>query len=171
VRGLWIRRLSFAAALGALIIVPLALRDSSAPTAADGFSSKGARSSVSSLELACGRQGNVCKAGDTLVFDLQPQADQRFFAGFSRRETDGAILWYFPHTPEAKSIDLKDHAARGILDKGVVIGPEHQPGRYTFYGIISPTELSRAEIKKSFTPGATVLESGASIIEKEIIVQ
>lgn len=104
-----------------------------------------------------------------LLFDVHGTSGYRYFAAFSRR-TDGTILWYFP-TPTGTSLDLATQPATGVLDQGIVLGDEHQPGTYRVYGVFSHEPLTRDAIKAQFDDTALSAGPNTKVIATELVVR
>lgn len=104
-----------------------------------------------------------------LLFDVHGTTGYRYFAAFSRR-TDGTILWYFP-TPSGTSLDLATQPATGVLDQGIVLGDEHQPGTYRVYGVFSREPLTRDAIKAQFDDTALSAGPNTKVIATELVVR
>ncbi|CAN5812947.1 hypothetical protein BH11MYX2_BH11MYX2_24650 [soil metagenome] len=111
------------------------------------FSSRGASGSFAMLNVTCG----ACTGTDKLVFDVHGTAGYRYFAAFAQR-TDGTVLWYFPETADATSLDLTTQPTTGILGEGVTLGSEHPSGTYRLFGVFSRVPLTRAALKNQFDP-------------------
>ncbi len=154
-----------AGAVAALVLIPLVL---SRGDNNSGFASRGAGSAIAAFELACSK--DVCQSGDTLVFDVSASAGYQYFAAFAQRE-DGAVLWYFPESPDGESLDLRARLREGVLDRGVVLGGDHDTGLYTVFGIFSNDPLSRDAIKARFTEDATDVGVGTAVSTREFAVQ
>jgi hypothetical protein len=94
-----------------------------------------------SFRAAC--RGGRCRPGDQLVFEVTAPEATPYFAAFAQR-SDGLVIWYFPDAPNGVSLD-----ARGaLLQRAVVIGPEHTAGDYQIYGVLSSGPLGRAELRR-----------------------
>ena len=86
-----------------------------------------------------------CAAGATLLFELEPAADQRYFAAFGRT-TDGKVIWYFPENETGVGLRT-DAMVDGIANRGVSIGQEHGTGRVAVTGVFSRAGMTRAEVR------------------------
>jgi hypothetical protein len=170
----WFRRpavwAALAGAMAALVIVPLAIRSAELGELADSFGSRGKQAAIATFEVSCPSQPSGCQRRGTLVFDVQASAGYRYFAAFARR-SDGTILWYFPDSATAQSLDLDARVTNGVLDRGIALGDEHQAGSYQLYGIFSGTPLSRDDIKARFQPGAANLGPGTAVVTKDLAIQ
>lgn len=145
---LWTAPLAFAA----LLLIPLALRDSGEQaTSSGGFNARGSGAVAASLVLLCApaRAQTPCQSGDALVFDITATADHGFFAAFAQSQ-EGTVIWYFPESPGGESMPLDQATDDGLLRRQVQFGAEHTPGHYRVYGIFSQEPLTRAEIKARF---------------------
>ena len=104
--GVWVAVTSVAAIL---VIVPVVVKNEGGKTRDgknDTFTARGAASAVAGFDLACsGSESLRCQSGGHLLFDLQKSTGYRYFAAFARRN-DGAVIWYFPESPEGQSLDL-----------------------------------------------------------------
>lgn len=110
------------------------------------------------LSLSCGAQ--PCREGAKLSFAVRAASDG-YFAAFARR-SDGVVIWYFPEA-SAPSQPLPAGGARAVLDRAVVLGPEHLPGQYEVFGVFTARPLTRDELKLAVgddlagSPGAVVV--------------
>jgi hypothetical protein len=95
------------------------------------------------LTLAC-TEGVTCRSGDKLSLAVRA-AESAYFSAFARR-FDGVVIWYFPE-PLGASQALPNGGARAVLDRAVLLGPEHLPGRYEVFGVFTRRPFTRAEIK------------------------
>jgi hypothetical protein len=163
--------LALAGAVGILVLVPLAMRGGPDGARDAAFSARGISSAAAGFELVCpdGRPG-ICLQGDTLLFDLSGSAGHDYFAAFARHQ-DGTVIWYFPESPDGKSLELARSLSEGVLRRGVAVGDEHQPGRYRVHGIFSDTALTRDDIKERFEDGAHDLGPGTAVTTRELTVR
>jgi hypothetical protein len=136
----WVLALSGAAAL---LLVPFALLRSARHGT---FTAKGGPAAPAMQLLCAGHAPGHAARGDKLIFEVARPAGARYFGAFAQRG-DGAVIWYFPTTPEGTGLDLALHAGGGVLDTGVVLGPEHTPGSYQVVGVFSDRPLDRNGIK------------------------
>jgi hypothetical protein len=87
-----------------------------------------------------------CTVGSKLVFDITSTGDATYFAAWGHMERGSAFsgsstfIWYFP-----ASRRIPDGG--GVLDTGIVVGPEHEPGTYTIEGVFSTEPLDRDAIR------------------------
>lgn len=99
------------------------------------------------LTLAC-TEGVTCRPGDKLSLAVHAHAhatESTYFSAFARR-FDGVVIWYFPE-PMGASQALPSGGARAVLDRAVLLGPEHLPGRYEVFGVFTRRPFTRAELK------------------------
>jgi len=143
-------------ALAALVLV-LALPRSGGR--GSEFTARGGGKPVATFAATC----NPCTPGGTLLFDTHGTTGFRYFAAFAKR-ADGTVLWYFPAESGA-SVDLVSQPTHGVLDRGIVIGPEHAPGTYRVYAVFSNEPLTRQQIRERFESGTL------RIVEQELIVK
>ena len=123
------------------------------------FTARGSGKPVATFAASC----SPCTPGGTLVFDVHGTTGYRYFAAFAKRG-DGTVLWYFPAESGA-SVDLVNQPTHGVLDRGIVIGPEHTPGSYRVYAVFSDQPLTRQQIRERFESG------GLQIVEQELVVK
>jgi len=81
-----------------------------------------------------------CATGSKLVFDITSTGGATYFAAFAHG--GDAMIWYFP-----TSRRIPDGG--GVLDTGIVLGPEHAPGTYTIEGVFSSEPLDCDEIRRT----------------------
>ena len=139
-RGAWL----FAAVAGAAAVAAAAvlLVHPGEPE----FQARGSRVAAASspeLVVSCPGAGG-CRVGSKLSFALRAQATS-YFAAFARR-FDGTIIWYFPE-PESSSVAVPQTSEPALLDRAVLLGPEHLPGHYEVYGVFSRQPLTREQLK------------------------
>jgi hypothetical protein len=111
-----------------------------------------------------------CVTGQKITFDLQGTTGYRYFAAFSKRP-DGTVLWYFPSSDAATSVDLVAQPTGGLLDQSIVIGDDHPAGAYRVYGVFSREPLTRAQIRTAFDESLRTAGPGTQVIETEIVVR
>jgi hypothetical protein len=121
--------------------------------APDGFTARGGEAKAAftvwcAPEMSQGR----CARGGKLVFRVEPAKAGRF-AALARSEA-GAIIWYFT------DVDLATLPANGLLDEGVVVGPEHVPGKYEVWGVFSDRPLGKSDIRDLLDPQSAKKVSG-----------
>ena len=167
------RRLVALGAAGAVaaaaVVLLLVLRPPD--RAAGSFTPRGAgdaNEAAASFEARCaGAAGpGRCRPGDKLLFEVSAAGSARFFAAFARRG-DGTVIWYFP-PPGGQSLALGERAPRGVLDAGILLGPEHPPGRYRIVGVFSPRPLSRDQVREAAASGAA---GEAVLVSRELVVE
>jgi hypothetical protein len=100
-----------------------------------------------------------CATGSKLVFDITSTGGAAYFAAFAR--SADRWIWYFPSAPAGRSLPLPPTG--GVLDSGIVLGPEHALGSYTVHAVFSASPLDRAAIRAAFERGQT--------IAREVVVQ
>jgi hypothetical protein len=161
-------RLWFAAmpAVAAAVVLLLVLAPWRSREQGD-FTTRGAGHSFGAFKPAC---AHGCSAGDKILFDLHGTTGYRYFAAFSQR-ADGTVLWYFPSSDDATSLDLSRQLGSGVLDHGIVIGSEHSAGSYRVFGVFSNEPLSRAQIRDRFDAERVTAGPGTSMIEQELVVR
>jgi len=156
--------------VAALLLVPMAMNSAEkAPTRA-AFSARGSISASADFSMKCTNRYGTCQPGDKLIFDLSASVGYQYFAAFAKR-TDGVVMWYFPDSPGGESLDLQQRLRGGILDRGIILDDDYEPGRYQVWGIFSSTALTRSEIKERFTAGATEIGPGTTVVKRELEVQ
>ena len=158
-RGLLFALAGAAAALAVILTVLIRPRS-------DEFASRGGESAASFEARCAGADGvRTCRAGDKLLFEVTGGPGAEYFAAFARRG-DGAVIWYFPAEGQA-SPALAERAPRGVLDSGILLGPEHPPGRYTVVGLFSPRPLSRDQVRETVAaPADDVLA-----VSRELVIE
>jgi len=153
-RRRWGRRLALgaiaaAAAAGLLVVLPASPRDEL--TARGG-------GRVAGFEVTC--VPAPCAAGSKLVFDLTATDGAAYFAAFASR--GDTRIWYFPNAPRARSQAVPPGG--GVLDTGIVLGPEHTPGDYVIEGVFSAEPLDRPAIRAR-------IERGGAIVTRRMVVR
>ena len=133
------------------------------------FGSKGQSFASGAFSVVC-KAEDGCQSGDKLVFDLSASAGYSHFAAFAKR-ADGVVIWYFPESENDESLALDGRLRDGVLDRGVVLGDDHQPGRYQVYGIFSTEPLTQAQIKEGFREETPDIGTGTAVVAKEFVVQ
>lgn len=117
------------------------------------LTARGGNDLAAGFELSCVPQ--PCAVGATLAFDITATGGAAYFSAFAR--SDDAWIWYFPRSPDARSVALP--SGGGVLDLGIALGPEHAPGRYTVVGVFSDQPLDRAEVRARIERGEGVARS------------
>jgi hypothetical protein len=150
-----------AAAVVMLVLAPWRAREQS------DFTTRGGSHVLGAFTPTC---ASGCTAGDKILFDMNGTKGYRYFAAFSQR-ADGTVLWYFPSSDDAVSLDLDRQLGSGVLDHGIVIGGEHFAGTYRVFGVFSNEPLSRAQIRERFDAERVIAGPGTSVIEQELVVR
>ena len=115
------------------------------------FQARGSHVTAGGPELIVSCPGvSGCRVGSKLSFAVRlPEpattAEPGYFAAFARR-FDGTIIWYFPE-PVGSSIAVPQTSEPALLDRAVLLGPEHLPGHYEVYGVFSRQPLTREQLK------------------------
>lgn len=101
-----------------------------------------------------------CAAGSKLAFAVTSTGDAAFLTVVARRGQ--TLIWYFPDTPDGRSVAIPPGG--GVLDRGVVLGPEHAPGDYTIEGVFSREPLDR-------TAARAWLDRGGATVTRRMVVR
>ena len=150
-----------AAVIVLLVLAPWRTREQ------NDFTTRGAGNAIGAFEPMC---AHICTTGAKMLFDLNGTTGYRYFAAFSQR-ADGTVLWYFPSSDEASSLDLAQQLGSGVLEQGIVLGSEHSAGTYRVFGVFSNEPLSRAQIRDRFDPARVTAGAGTSVVEQELVVR
>lgn len=127
------------------------------------FGARGGSRPFAALAVTC---AGGCTRGGKLLFDVHGTTKYLYFAAFAKRG-EGPALWYFPTSDDATSIAI---AEAGVLDRGVVLGPEHTAGTYRIYGVFSTTPLTRAAIRTTFDP-VKLTAGDAAVVTSDLEIQ
>jgi hypothetical protein len=141
------------AAAAALVLVS---RQDEAPS----FSPKGDKSST--IETTCsGGLLSACPIGSKLVFRFDGVSEPAYVQAYATPSPPNAgdRIWYFP-TSAVPAPQLTAHAESEVLQKGVLIGPEHSAGGYRITLVLSARPLTRDELLQ---------EAGSHEIRRETI--
>jgi hypothetical protein len=92
---------------------------------------------------------HACRPGGRLAFEVVPAGSARYFAAYAQRP-DGAVIWYYP-SKDARSLDLAEGAAHGLLGRAIVLGAEHVSGKYKVAGVFTTRAMTRGELKAELT--------------------
>lgn len=144
VRLVWVWALGLAAAAAVALLWPG--REPASELAARG----GGEANGVALELSCGRTAAPCRVAGSLAFELGPAPSTLYFAAFARRQ-DGTIIWYFPEA-EAVGLKVKASSTPHVLERAVTLGPEHTPGHYELFALLSSAPMTRAQLKAALGP-------------------
>ena len=156
-RWVWLALPALAAAALVLLLVRPAHHD-------DELAARGGSGAFAALHVTC---SPACEPGGKLVFDLHGTTGYRYFAAFGKR-ADGTVLWYFPATDDATSLDVP---ANGVVDRTIVLGPEHPAGTYEIYGVFSNAPLGRTAIRTGFDPVRMTAGAATAVVSEEIVVR
>jgi hypothetical protein len=139
------------AAVAVAVLLPLWLVNQGVD---DEFGARGLEGEGPGFTVTCvgPNQGPRCAAGDKLIFRVFWQEHMPYFSVFSRRE-DGTILWYFPGSEGDKSLDVRAGNMRGVLSLGILVGPEHTPGKYEVFGAFSARPLTKDLLRSLYDHG------------------
>jgi hypothetical protein len=151
-----------ALALAGFLLVPWR---SSVPN--QDFTARGGGQPAAVMQVSC---ASGCTRGAKLVFDVHGTTGYRYFAAFAKAD-DGKALWYFPTADTATGVDLSTQPATGILDRSVVLGPEHPAGAYRVYGVFSKAPLTRSAIRDAFDPSHLTAGEGTQVVSTDLVVR
>jgi hypothetical protein len=155
-RWAWLALPALAAAAVAVLVVR--------PSHDSDFGARGGSGTFAALHVTC---SPACTAGGKLVLDVHGTTGYRYVAAFAKR-ADGTVLWYFPATDTATSVEVP---ASGVLDRSIVLGPEHVAGPYQIYGVFSNAPLARAAIRDAFDPVRMTAGAGTAVVREAMVVQ
>jgi hypothetical protein len=128
------------------------------------YASKGL--SQSNLALGCS-EGELshCPRGSKLIFHFDPLSTAGFLHAFAEPLEPGhERVWYYP-TATNPSPRVDPAAGGQTLDRAIVVGPEHAPGRYRVHVVLASTPLSRDELLAASTRNVVV----SDVIEMVIV--
>jgi hypothetical protein len=103
---------------------------------------------AAAVQIGCGPSGGqICHAGDTLMFSINAAIASGHLAAYAERVGAGAHerIWYFP-TATGRSPIVPPGSGTVVLPEGIRIGPEHPPGRYRVTVWIAERAVSRMEV-------------------------
>jgi len=152
-RRMWMVGLAGAAA-AVVLLVAAGLVWVLPKTDPDELSARGISGSPYGFELACtvGGSAEACRPGGKLIFRLEVPPGRPYFSSFSIRP-DGTVVWYFPGSGAASSIDTAGRLSTGVLDLGIELDEEQPPGDYRVFGLFSKMPLLRDQIRSVFNLG------------------
>lgn len=156
-----------ALAVGTAAVMFLLLRSDSGSQ----YASRGMGPHQARFSLACpdAPDPEVCRSGDKLIFVVTAAQERNFFASFARRE-DGAVIWYFPSTSQEPSIRVSSNRVGGVLQRGILLGPQHEPGRYQVTGIFSAKPLTQQQVKAALVANRTD-QDNITVLSRDLTVQ
>ncbi len=128
------------AAAAALILVVPKLRDRAE------FSAKGRGGSL--VEATCSEGPlSACPIGSTLFFRFDGLSEPAYVQAFATPSSpgEGERVWYFP-TSSVPAPRLAANAASELLQKAVVVGPEHSANAYQITVVLSAQPLTRDDL-------------------------
>jgi hypothetical protein len=104
------------------------------------FNAKGAASDAVHVDAACtGGPMLACPRGSRLVFRVQAGDRSGFLTAYAAPAGGGERIWYFSAESESPFVQS------GVLERAVVIGPEHAADRYVIHALVTARSLTRAE--------------------------
>ena len=156
----WLVLPALAAAVALVVIGPWR-------TSQPEFATRGGTRPVAALHVSCAA---ACTHGAKLLFDLHGTTTYRYFAAFTKRG-DGKVLWYFPTTDVAPSVDLAGLPASGVLDRGIVLGDDHPAGAYRIFGVFSRAPLTRAAIRAAFDPARLTAGADTEVVAADVEIR
>jgi hypothetical protein len=110
-----------------------------------------------SLEAACvDGSTSRCPLGSKLVVRLRHPKGDGYLAAYAEREGDAPEkrIWYYP-TKDGVPLYFAKSDGQQIVPNGIVLGPEHVPGRYSFHFVFSGRPLVREEAVRPELPGVS----------------
>jgi hypothetical protein len=170
-RGGWLRRhrVAVAAGLSTALALAVALIVVTPTTHRDELTARGS-AGVTLVVRCADRDPGECRPGDRLVFDFGGAPPPGYVALFARAAS-GTVIWYLPADENAPSVDLTLHANQGPLDRVAVIDATYLPGTYELFAVISPSPLSRAEIRSFAQGDRLVAPSGVHIETRTFVIR
>jgi hypothetical protein len=110
-------------------------------------------SSSAQVEVSCsGGELSHCPHGSKLIFRLDALAASGFLHAFAEPQEKGQErVWYYPTAVNAPP-RLEPAAEGQILDRAIVVGMEHAPGRYRVHIVVASRSLSREELLRAEAP-------------------
>jgi hypothetical protein len=141
--GVRSRLLFIATPLAVAAAIVLVLRSSS--VTAPSFTAKGHR--ASRVEVVCsGGPLSACPRGSHLFFRFDAGASPAFVQAYAEPiNPNRERVWYFP-TAATPAPRIESAADGGVLEKAIVLGPEHANGRYQVRIMLSATPMSREDV-------------------------
>jgi len=124
------------------------------------FSAKGGSSS--SVEATCsGGPLSACPSGSTLVFRFDGVDTPAYVQAYATPSLPnaGERVWYFP-TSTVAAPQLSASSGSEVLQKGVLIGPEHTASAYQITLVLSSGPMTREEVLR---------EGNSQVIHRETI--
>jgi hypothetical protein len=109
------------------------------------------------VDAGCGGvTARTCHLGETLMISLSG-ASGGHVSAYAERVGEGepSRIWYFP-TPSS-SVQVRSEAGTTVLPQGIQLGPPHAPGEYLVTILLSPTPLSRGQLRGPDLRVGTVL--------------
>ena len=148
-----------------LLIVPLAAILLPDGNDQETFTERGGEQASFAPQCIGTHRNNGCRIGETLVFRINAPLNRHYFAVFAVHKESEKLYWYYPSDEAGIGIEINRERKRGILTRGIRIGPEHRAGRYIVYGVFSENALNRAALRKMFVDGKPRNTTAFSVVE------
>jgi hypothetical protein len=131
----------------------LVLARPSSPTRVANATKGPSGAALAALDIGCtgsGGPGRVCPVGGTLMFMVNAALVTGYLGAYSERASDPTHerIWYFP-TAAGRAPFAKAGPGTIVLPEGILIGPEHRPGRYEVTVWISDHPVDRSRIEQA----------------------
>lgn len=115
------------------------------------------------VELRCADE--VCATGGALAFEVSGVSGGHV-AAFARN-AEGVVVWYLPETASGMSEPIES----GGLRRAIELGPEHEPGRWTVYTVVTQRPLNRAQIRALFDASGAMGAPDTQLITRTLTIQ
>lgn len=108
-----------------------------------GLRARGPDSAVALFEVGC---VGGCAVGDILVIQVQGLSEPAVLAAWAEGP-QGQRIWYFPADDgEAPLLEATQEPV--VVQRGIRLGPEHQPGRWRVQLLATRSRLDRDQIAR-----------------------
>jgi hypothetical protein len=124
------------------------------PATESGLRAKGGEVPIVRIDCQPGGMDG-CRPGGTLMFAVEGARPDARLAAYAEPMNGGERVWYFSGDRESPAIG--DQTSDGVLRRGIRLGPEHRPGSYRVFVLLTEEPLSRGQLLELVREGRGAL--------------
>lgn len=131
------------------------------------FTSRGGGLTASFTPSCAGSALGECVVGEKMTFRLTSHSEWAYFAVVAQGPR--GTVWYFPGGGRKTSLDVREALSDGVLEQGVMVGPEHASGAYELFGVFSESALDKDAVRAAVDGAA--MTGRVFVVKRRIMVR